>query len=207
MILIVDFDDVLFDAAELKEKFFSVLEAHGVKNPRDHYTYERANDRPFSLRGFLNRVCKEEGVTVPTEELYEEIMSVCHELRNEELVTLMADVGKESTYIVTSGEEEFQRDKIARSGIGEHAKVIIVVPGSKKEAIENICKQFPNETVIFVDDKVKFFSDLDMAAHPNLKTILYTNHDVRKVVEEEIQNALQAEYVKSQQMMGVPKMR
>ena len=206
MKVVVDFDDVLFDAAKLKEKFFSVLEACGVTDARNEYTYERKDARPFSLRRFLGRVLKEKGIHVPTEEVYEEVMSVCKELRNEELVKTLMDAGKESCYIVTSGEEEFQHDKISRSGLGEHAHIIIVVPGSKKEVVESICKEFPNETIVFIDDKNTFFADLDYKNHPNLKTLLYEGHESLAMVEKEIQEGLRKEFESFQQNSG-PKMR
>lgn len=205
MKLLVDFDDVLFDNAKLKEKFFSVLESHGVKNPRDHYTYERANDRPFSLKGFIARVCKEEGVSADVEAIYEEVMSVCGELRNERVISLMLDAGIESSYILTSGEEEFQHDKIARSRIGEHAHVIIVVPGSKAEEVERICQKFPNEDIIFADDKEKFFKDIDMTKCPNLKTVLFVGEEGIENFEKEVRASLEKEFAKAEQSAG-PKM-
>lgn len=174
MKLIVDFDDVLFDVSKLKEKFFKVLTAHGVKNPKDEYHFERKNDRPFSLKLFLARIHKEENLKATTvNEMYEEVMTVCGALKNKELADVLTQCGRENCHIVTSGDKEFQMDKIMRSGANNLAQEIIVVPGSKKDTVESICLKYSDEKVIFIDDKVKFFDDITMEKYPNLKTILF----------------------------------
>lgn len=172
MKLILDFDDVLFKTSELKERFFATLERLGVKDAREKYHFERKNDRPFSLRLFLQRICKEENIP-DADLLYREILFICRDLKNEEMMNIVNEVGKENCYIVTNGDEEYQKDKITLSGIGNAVQETIVVPGSKKEAVESVCRHFPEEDIIFVDDKELFFSDIDKEAVPNLKTILY----------------------------------
>jgi FMN phosphatase YigB (HAD superfamily) len=180
MKLILDFDDVLFKTSELKERFFATLERLGVKEAREKYHFERKNDRPFSLRLFLRRICKEENIPEP-DLLYREIMFICRDLKNEEMMSIIAEAGKENCYIVTNGDKEYQEDKITLSGIDSFVQEIVVVPGSKKEAVESVCRHFPEEDIIFVDDKELFFLDIDMEAVPNLKTILYDKGTVSKL--------------------------
>lgn len=184
MKLIVDFDDVLFDASKLKEKLFTILEEYGVQKVRERYLFERESDRPFSLRLFIGKVLKEEGVSADIETVYDRVMSICSELRNEALLTVLKQNGKDHCLLVTSGEEEFQREKIQRSGIDEYANVVVVVPGSKKDEIEAVCAQFPNEEIIFIDDKNKFFTDIDMEKCPNLKTVLYNENGLENLKAE-----------------------
>lgn len=185
MKLIVDFDDVLFDVSQLKERFFKVLKRHGVKNPEDEYIFERKNDRPFSLRLFLERICKEEVLSeTRVESMYQDIMSVCKDLKNIELLEVLKEVGKENCYIVTSGDKEFQMDKITRTEVDKIAEEVIVVPGSKKAIVESLCLRFPNEKVIFIDDKIKFFDDITMEKCPNLKTILFDTYGLLSVKQE-----------------------
>ena len=84
-------------------------------------------------------------------------------------------------YIVTNGDEEFQRDKIRRLGVDMLVKEVSVVTGSKKEKIEEICKAFLEEEVIFVDDKNKFFVDINMEECPNLKTVIYNEYGLENL--------------------------
>ena len=44
MKLILDFDDVLFKAGDLKEVIFSILASHGVKNAQEFYDMARKSD-------------------------------------------------------------------------------------------------------------------------------------------------------------------
>ena len=97
-------------------------------------------------------------------------------------MNIIKKLGKENCYIVTLGNEEFQRDKIKRAGIESLFFKIVVVWGSKKEAVEKICAKHINEKVIFIDDKAKYFEDLDFKKYPNLKTILYNERGFEKVL-------------------------
>lgn len=188
MKLLLDFDDVLFDTSRLKETFFAVLGRHGVLRAKEKYHYERANDRPFSLKLFIRRLCKEKSIgNQEADAMYEEVMSVCGNLVNQDLIRVLEGVGRKNCYLITNGDEGFQKDKISCSGIKRFVEDVIIVPGTKKFAVESLCARFPDESVIFIDDREKFFEDLDMAACKNLKTVLYDGVGVGKlerVIEE-----------------------
>ena len=49
----------------------------------------------------------------------------------------------------------------------------MVVADEKRELIEKICAEYKDEPILFIDDKIKHFEDLDFKKCPNLKTILY----------------------------------
>jgi FMN phosphatase YigB (HAD superfamily) len=182
MKIIVDFDDVLFETSKLKERFFTILEHHGVKEARERYHYERKNDRPFSLIGFLTRVCEVEGVPDPAL-VYEEVMEISVDCVNERLLEVLREIGSQNCYIVTNGDKEFQEDKLVRSGLYLFPREVIVVPGSKKEEVERICRESKDENVLFIDNNEKFFADIDRGAVPNLKTVHYdSEHGLGKVI-------------------------
>ena len=192
MKLILDFDDVLFNARGLKDVMFRVLSEHGVENGEELYNRERS--RPgniFMPKEFLRNACStldmedDDVVTeVNVDELYNEIMRECPRLINQELVALVASIGKENCYIISNGSQEFQMDKIIRSGLQALVGDIIVVPGSKKQEIEKICKRFPNEEVIFADDKSIFLNDLDRDVCKNLKTVIYNENGLENLTAE-----------------------
>jgi FMN phosphatase YigB (HAD superfamily) len=182
MKLLLDFDDVLFDTSRLKETFFAVLNRHGVLRAKEKYHFERANDRPFSLKLFIRRLCKEKGIgNQEADAMYDEVMSVCGNLVNQDLVRILERVGSKNCYLITNGDEGFQKDKIICSGIKRFIEDVVIVPGTKKFAIESLCAKFPDEPVIFVDDREKFFEDIDTATHKNLKTVLYDGTGVGKL--------------------------
>jgi DNA topoisomerase IB len=101
------------------------------------------------------------------------MIGFCEHLINQEVLAVLEHVGKENCYIVTNGVTEFQMDKIRRS-IGEEGFAgIRVVTGSKKDEIAEICKKHSDEHIVFVDDKQKYFSDIDRDVCKNLQTVLF----------------------------------
>lgn len=190
MKVIFDFDDVIFDAKRFKVAMFQILREHGYETVEEQYESIRKNEQPFSIHDFIHTL--DTSLTSERQEsLYQKILAVSEHVTNPEVVDIMKSVGKENSYIVTSGDYEFQMDKIRRSIGLDSVQEILVVPGSKKEVIEFLCKKHESEEVIFVDDKNHFINDIDMEQCPNLKTVLFNGHGVEN---------LEAEITESQRM-------
>src|SRR3989344_439375 len=186
MKLILDFDDVLMDTSLLKKKISSSLYELGIsKEVADNYYEQRDKSVPFSLKSFLLSFLRKEKIeSVSFVDLYEEIMVICSDILNKEVVQIAKNIGKENSFIVTNGDKEFQMDKIKKSGIESFFSEIYITNGSKKDIIENICLKNLNEKVIFVDNKIEFFNDLDIERCKNLKTILYDVNGFENLVVE-----------------------
>ncbi len=173
MKLILDFDDVLFkNTPEFKDWMFSRIEEAGIPRPEaeDLYKGDRASE--FSLKNFLRKIFRG-GEPGSIERLYEEIMEKCPELINEEMAEKARRAGKENCYLVTNGDKKFQEDKINLSCVAPLFKEIIIVPNSKKKAVEEICEKNPGEEIFFYDNREEFFADLNFKKYPELKTVLY----------------------------------
>jgi FMN phosphatase YigB (HAD superfamily) len=161
------------------------LEKAGVSQEVALKHYNEVRDKGFSMRDFVNAIYKnEKGIKINEEELYEEIMREIKNFVNQDLLNLIKSIEKENCYIVTHGKEEYQLEKIARTGIAHLFCKIITVQDSKKQSIENICAKNKREKVIFIDDKEKRFEDLDFEKFTNLKTILYTGQDIKTLIKE-----------------------
>lgn len=174
---IFDFDDVLFKTTKHRlEHMFVVLQKAGIseKDIEEYYKKERTNF--FSLKNLLAHF-------LMSEDVYEEIMKEIKNFLNDELIEMIKKLGRENCYLVTAGHEEFQKEKILRAGINPLFAEIVVTPGTKKEAVENICAKFKNEDIVFIDDKKIFFEDLDFKKYPNLKTILYTGQNTEDLLK------------------------
>jgi len=166
---IFDFDDVLFYNTTLfKKHMYSCLEKAGIPYQEAFSHYQKIRQE-FSLKSFL--------VYFGVENIYEEIMSKCPDFVNTELIKTVEKIGKDNCYMITHGEKEHQLEKIKRSGIAPLFSEIIIIQGSKKEAVEKICAKHKDERVIFVDDRADRFEDLDFKKYPNLKTVLYTGQN------------------------------
>jgi FMN phosphatase YigB (HAD superfamily) len=173
---IFDFDDVLLHTTKMfKRQMYNSLENAGINREDALEYYRKTRGQEFSLRNFITELLKTAGKdTAQTEKIYEEIMSKCPNFTNVELVNKISTMGKENCFIVTNGDGDFQSEKIKRSGISHLFQEVFVVPGSKQEAIYNICSKYKDDKVFFVDDKTTFFNDIDFNKCPNLETVLYT---------------------------------
>ena len=186
MKLILDFDDVLMNTFLLKRKIaFSLFELGVPKEIADNYYEQRDKTVPFSLKFFLKSFLKKEKIeSVSYLELYEKIIKICPDILNKEVVQIAQNAGKANSFIVTNGDKEFQMDKIRKSGIGSLFSEIHITNGSKKDIVENICLKNLNEKIIFVDNKIEFFNDLDMERCKNLKTVLYDENGFERLIVE-----------------------
>ncbi len=178
MKFIFDFDDVLFDnTKKFKEHMYASLEKAGVsRNIAEEY-YKTVRGNKFWLKEFLTHFSIKEST-------YEKILNESKNFTNNELINIVKKLGKENCYIVTHGGEKWQRDKIKITGIESFFSEIIVVQGSKKEAVEKICAKHKEEKVLFIDDKAKHFENLDFKKYPNLKTILYDEQGFERLTKE-----------------------
>lgn len=173
---IFDFDDTLFFTTKhRKEHMFPMLQKAGIPSNEIEEYYKKAREEQFSLKKLLNHFSKKG-------EIYEDIMSESKRFLNTELLDLIKKIGKINCYIITYGDEEFQRDKIKRADISSLFSEIIVIPESKKGAIEKICLKHKDEQVIFIDNKIEYFNDLDFVKYPNLKTILYNGQSIKNLI-------------------------
>jgi len=175
MKFIFDFDDVLFhNTKQFKEHMYTCLEKAGVSRNMAEEYYNKVRDDQFWLKELLTYFSI-------NETLYEKILNESKNFTNKDLLDIIKKLGKKNCYIVTHGNEEFQRDKIKKADINYLFSEIVVVSGSKKEAVEGICTKHKDEQVVFIDDKAKHFKDLNIIKYPNLKTILFDKQGLEKL--------------------------
>lgn len=173
MKLILDFDDVIFNAQAFKDLMFFFLKERGIHNGEDIYKEMRKDGRIFSVAKYLERLHIPES---EREEVYEGIMTPAQWLVKEDVLSIVALVEKEDLFIVSHGDEGFQRDKIERS-LGDRVlqSHVVIVNTTKKHEIQHICELYKDEEVVFVDDKTLFLDDLPLKDIPNLTVVLFDN--------------------------------
>lgn len=188
MKLIIDFDDVIFDTTRFKDYFFKALAIYGITNARKLYEEERKNNKPFSLLSFIGQAL--DGLDIQQELkknnvkahiLYGELMNAGAFFINEEMIAIIKKVGRQNCFIVTSGDKDFQNDKITKTKLTDLCQKVYVVPDTKKDIVKELCTFFSSEVVIFIDDKSKFFADVDMKVCKNLKTVLYDDKGLMRL--------------------------
>jgi FMN phosphatase YigB (HAD superfamily) len=160
---------------------FRLIAGAGVSEDETRAYYSEVREKEFSLKKFISTLFSRNDIKgIDINKLYEAIMLKSPEFMNAPLVELVKKMGKDNCYIVTNGSQEFNRDKIKYSGIDNLFEKIYIVPGTKKEIIKEICAKNKNSKVVFIDDKLKFISDIDLKDCPNLKTIVYNDQAFRQ---------------------------
>lgn len=182
---IFDFDDVLLENdSKFKRHMYLCLEDFGVPQGAPESYYKEMRGRQFLPKKFISDLFTDTGINVNIEVAYNKILSEIKFYLNVEMLKIIKKLGKNNCYLVTQGYEEFQWDKIDKSNIKDLFCEVFVVPESKKVVIENICSKNRAEEVVFVDDRQKFFDELDFKKCPNLKTILYDKNGFDKFKTE-----------------------
>ena len=180
---IFDFDDVIFESTRQRvEHIFPTLIKAGISKEQIEEYYKITR-----IEGFLPKkmIAHYLGATdIDQEGLYEELMSRSEEYINTPVVEFIKKAGRENCFLVTHGGRDFQEDKVRRAGVEFLFSEIIVLLGSKKEAVEKICEKYKDEEVIFIDDKPQYFEDLDFEKYPNLKTVLYKSQNLQEEIEK-----------------------
>lgn len=180
MKIIFDFDDVLFDSKSLKAEIFSGLTRFGITHEFVENLYQKYRDE-FNVVTLYREAFELSQVAITEEEIYSLVEGVLQDLpkyTDTRFTEIIQKVGQENCFIVTAGEEAFQKRKIKASGImdiiaSEH---IIVVYRNKKENIERLCSLCPHESIIFVDDKVRHIEEALSLEMSNLFPVLYDEH-------------------------------
>jgi len=180
---IFDFDDVLFQTTKhRKEHMFVLLQKAGIPLFEIEEYYKKARIEGLSLKNMIAHFLVDEENN--QKKLYEEIMAENNNFINVELLEKIKKIGKENCFLITHGGTEFQNDKIKKVGATPLFSEIVILQGSKKRAVEKICAKHIDEKVVFIDDKVQYFEDLDFKKYPNLKTILYVGQSADDLMKE-----------------------
>ncbi len=187
MKLILDFDDVIFDTKSFKIKVFSGLVDVGVTSNSVESIYQKQRSA-FNITTLYREVIRCAGIAMSQEELEKKIEAVLQDLHNyvdERLIQMINNTGKENCYILTAGEGEFQKQKLLYSGVLSLIpnEQIIIVGSDKKENLRLVCGLYPNEPIIFADDKEINIQDAQSLMIPNLFAVQYDERGFEKLSE------------------------
>src|SRR3989344_4940617 len=192
---IFDFDDVLFKNTKmLKPRMFRLIAEKTGKTAEEVEKAYRKVRKEFSLVNFIKNSLTPEGllneekkhqIDMDTDALFKEIMSECDKFLDPELIAEIKRIDKKDLYIVTNGEEKFNWEKLAYSGILEYFDIshIYVVPGPKTKAVGEICRDNPGEDILFFDDRQKFIDELDERDNPRFRAIRYEEETRSEIIE------------------------
>lgn len=177
MKIIFDFDDVLFDTELFKEKIFSGLSRFNIDEDILKTLYQK-HRKVFNIKKFYEEVINLSKISINEKEIDEVSDCILKDLTgyvDERLINLILSLGKENCFILSAGNESFQKHKIHSSGVIDviYSEQTIIVEDDKKESLKNICNLYPKESIIFIDDKKRYIEDAVSLKIPNLFPVLY----------------------------------
>jgi hypothetical protein len=174
---IFDFDDTLFDTKKFKKIIFdTVSKTSRTVSSRaeieNYYNEERSAGKTFSLHKFLAKF--------GCEEKFDEIMHYAPFQLNQKLIDVIRKLGRENCYIVTYGDDEFQREKIKWSGIEPFFNRIGTTTTSKNEQIAEICRMNAKDEVVFIDN----IKQKGLESISNLTPIIYSPQKIAEIIKK-----------------------
>src|SRR3989338_10936935 len=116
---IFDFDDVLFfNTEKFKKHMYKCFEEIGVQYDTVKKYYKIEKEKGWVLHNLVASILKGENIIlISKEELTEKIMRECKNFINNELIDRLKQLEVENCYIVTHGVNEYQLEKIDRTGL------------------------------------------------------------------------------------------
>lgn len=182
MKILFDFDDILFDSASFKQTIFLQLESFGISEREGMSLYQKCRSS-FSLRKIYKETARQQGFLFSEDDvqkLYSDVFSNITTCLNVELLTLIKEIGKENCYILSAGDEDFQKLKMKSSGLLEHIAPahVTIVRDSKKYALKAFCEKYPGEIIIFVDDKELHVEEAVSLGIPTLYSVLFDKNGI-----------------------------
>jgi len=156
MKLVFDFDDTVFDSERFKnEKFFNCLEDYGVtpKELKESYSAYRDLHTIYDIHLHINEVFRERSIEASVEDVVFTMVQNIEEYVFPAYKEVFRQYDRENIFILTQGSEHFQNLKVRHSRVEEQVEKVFIVPGNKQEVLNEMALLWPNETILFFDDR------------------------------------------------------
>lgn len=166
MLLILDFDGVLFDDRKFKADYAAVFGALGITPDVYEQTYRKTKtdaNGMYSPRRHLRilRTLNPRLRASDIQKRVEELVSKSRRYVFADAVPFLRAASKNARLCLVTTGDAFQRTKIESSGLkGFFEHVEIVSKGSKVAAIKKIMSRYPPQTTAFVDDKQEVVEEI-----------------------------------------------
>ncbi|XLQ20336.1 MAG: hypothetical protein ACKUBY_00965 [Candidatus Moraniibacteriota bacterium] len=180
MKIFVDFDNTIFDARhDFAEGLYNIFYLHGVNRGLYQKTYDsfaRAIGENGELHSPKNHIVKIAGameMNINQKVFLQEISEFLENLEEfvfEDFYAFANQYNKKDLIILSYGEYEFQKQKIAGSGIEQFFADTIITQEDKTVEIEKYMQNFPDELVVLIDDKLGYFENAKQS-EINIKTV------------------------------------
>jgi FMN phosphatase YigB (HAD superfamily) len=176
MKIIFDFDDTIFDTNRFKqEKLFPCLLRYGITTLDFSRNYEQyRKDNPvYDIKEHLTKIAGQYNISIDINDIVQGMIKNLDEFIFPEYLNVIKKYGRENIFILTQGDNNFQRLKITKSKIDKKVEEIFTVEGTKAEKVKSLCTLWNNDAVLFFDNTLGNL-DFEMSDH-NLVRVFVGN--------------------------------
>ena len=186
MKIFIDFDDVLFNTKKFKKGCFEIFKKNGVpKKIFDECYYDPLDNRSikvYDVTGHIDRICERVGLSPSI--FREEVDSFVADTSQyvfPDVFGVLEKFQKKELCIVSFSVTNFQKSKIAGSGVVKYfsgVKIVDVLKGAAVAEIIEKEKLHNDKELYFIDDRTEQIESVKKACS-QVKTILCVRREGR----------------------------
>lgn len=173
MKIFVDFDDTLFHTKKFFDDLVRVFYAHGVTEAQFREAYDAI--RPRDPRKQLTYL--QEHFALDTEDLaraFDDFMRAARGYVFPDVDDFLSAFAREDLFLLSYATKEFQREKIARSGLEHFFRDVLITSGSKFDILSDVVREeglVPHEAVVFIDDHPDQLGEMEQRDRDGITTL------------------------------------
>ncbi len=186
----LDFDDVLFNTRAFVDDLIHACAPHGVSPQMWRETYaQRSSDvpgvhAPFTIVRFAQLLADRPDVSATAEELTASMQSVMTKLPHyvfDDVIPVLERMPTSRTYILTYGDDTFQRTRVRDSGIAACVADVFVTQEQKVHVLTEFLRHHQTVSasqLVYADDRATYFAPVKELL-PDVYTVLVTRPERR----------------------------
>ena len=207
MIILIDFDDVLFDTKRFKDDVIGLFLRNGIaKDVFDKYYHNPKRNKSLKTYDPWRQLeMIRTGESFDIGKIKKELEAFMGDTGNylfKDSLGFMETFDKADIRIVSYGEENFQARKIAGCGAGSRCDRVFITEELKSEIIGKILEDgdFKDDKIFFIEDRIEQIEDVK-SRFPFVKTIFMRRPEGRyrdeptKYCDFEVENLKEAEKI------------
>jgi len=176
--IIIDFDDTLFDTQKFKQELASSLVSLGIGKELFWQTYAEARimsdgNFSYSFERHAN-ILEKEGFDC--EQVLNNLNKVIEKIKNflfDDTIDFLESLKKseQDLYLLSLGDESFQKLKVGECDIAKYFKKVFFRDKDKELVVEEILAENKDSNIFFINDKIEESQKIKKD-FPNIEVIL-----------------------------------